>query len=219
MDKLFVYRLVLYIAEWLAAFSGLLNWKRLPALYWKIFTVYLFVIALAETCSEIHFFYTGDSVVNTSLYTYFVIPVQFLFFFWMFYRNFKGGTYAKTPAACAAVYITGWITDHFFLSGKLFVFLSFSYTVGNILLLILVLLFFIQMVKGAGILTFYEDRMFWVCCGLIMFYLGSLPFFGLWNTLAYKYPGLFNQYWVVQMFLNYGMYLFFIIALLWRKVR
>lgn len=219
MDKLFIYRLLLFILEWLAAFSGLLKWRNMPVKHWRLFVIYLFIVALTESGAEIHYYFTKDAFINAAVYNSFLIPLQFIFFFWLFYRELNPVKQSHWPLICALVYFVGWVSDYFYMTDKEFAFQSFSYTLGNILLLLLIIIFMIRLVNSAGILTFYRERMFWVCCGLVLFYLGSLPFYGLWNTLANDYPAIFNQYWLIQMYLNYGMYLFFTIAFIWPNVK
>lgn len=219
MDELFKYRLILFVLEWVAAFSGLLKWRYLSVKHWRLFVVYLFIVAVTESGAEIHYHFTKDAFINAAIYNVFLIPLQFIFFFWVFHREFKTGKQSYWPLACSLVYMSVWVSDYFFMGDKDLAFQSFSYTLGNILLLLLVIIFLARLMNGAGILTFYRERMFWICCGLILFYLGSLPFYGLWNTLANDYPSVFNQYWLVQMYLNYGMYLFFTIAFIWPNAK
>lgn len=82
-----------------------------------------------------------------------------------------------------AIYLLTLLADMlFFNQMRKFWFSSLSYLVGNIILLILIIIFFL--VSQTGTTTYQGNMMFWTCTGLLVFYLGSLPFYGLWNTLA-----------------------------------
>jgi hypothetical protein len=96
-------------------------------------------------------------------------------------------------------------------------FSSFSYTIGNIILLGLILSCLYKIIKSDDILQFRASMMFWVCLGLLFFYLGSLPFFGLWNYLNNNHPAIFDNYWYIQMALNYLMYFTFSLGFIWHK--
>src|SRR6185312_7155537 len=100
---------------------------------------------------------------------------------------FRGAKYKWLPIICGSMYIISWLTDFFYFSKFHFFFYSFSYTVGNFLLLILILNFFIRLATSDAIITFRQNMLFWMSLGMLIYYLGSFPYFGLRNTIAYNY--------------------------------
>jgi hypothetical protein len=94
---------------------------------------------------------------------------------------------------------------------------DFSYTIGNILLLVLLLMFFIKFSKGDEVLNYRSSRMFWVCLGIMIFYIGSMPFYGMRSTIYNLNQPLFYFYWHAQFGLNYLMYILFIISFIWGR--
>ena len=147
----------------------------------------------------------------------------YFFFYWLFYQYFRLTSKNKWPLYTAAIYLLCWLSDIFvwpdifYLTRVKLLFDSFSYTIGNILLLVLLLMYFITFSKSDRILNYRQNRMFWVCLGLMIFYVGSMPFYGMRTTLYYQYPDIFYPYWYTQYGLNYLMYLLFIISFLWGR--
>lgn len=204
----------LNLFELMACVTGFIYWKKIRDTYWRWFPIYLLVIVCVEIMGALT---EGD--FNMNLYSYFGIPIQFLFFFWLFNRYFKPLPPVVWTIIATTVYIIALLTELVFLRNETLFFSSLSYTVGNVMLAILVLIFFSRFISSEKILGFKSDMMFWVSLGLLIFYLGSLPFYGLYNTIRddKKYPGLLNTYWSVQMIFNYLMYTFFTIAFIWGK--
>lgn len=208
---------ILNFLEIATCITGFAFWPKIRRSYWGWFPIYLGVIFLIETTAEYLAFACGNVAANIAIYRFFGIPFEFLFLYWLFYRYFKTIHARRWALAVMYIYIVAWLID-LTLVGKMKLFLdSFSYTIGNILLLILLLHYFIGFSRSDDLLYYKTDRMFWVCLGLMIFYLGSLPFHGLRTTLNLKYPGLFIAYWQIQFVLNYLMYGLFIISFVWGK--
>ncbi len=212
MDEFDWIRLGLNFFELLACVTGFIYWKKIRHTFWKWFPFYLLAIICVELTGK--FLPRGPNVL---VYSYVGIPLQFLFYFWLFFKYFEHSKERKWPLIGMVIYILGWLTEIFFLEGIRSGFFSFSYMCGNVILSILVLLFFIRFINSDKVLEYRSDMMFWVCCGLLIFFLGSLPLYGLWNTLAAGFFKIFNVYWKVHMVFDYIMYICFSIAFIWGK--
>ncbi|HNU89086.1 MAG TPA: hypothetical protein PKJ94_12370 [Ferruginibacter sp.] len=217
MDIYLKLRIGLNFFEALACITGFIYWKKIRNTYWKWFPVYLAIIFVTEITGEIAGYRLQWFQFNRNLYTFFCIPFQFLFFCWLFWKYFEKSSYRNWALAGVLIYLLSLLTNIFFLASIRFSFFSFSYMMGNLILLVLTILFFSLFIKGNEILGYRSSRMFWVCLGLLIFYLMSLPLYGLWNTLAAKHPGLFDNYWIITMILNYLMYLLFTLSFIWGK--
>lgn len=217
MNRYLFLRLLLNCFELLACIAGFIYWKKIKTSYWKWLSVYLTVIAVTELTAEYIGYNLGNEQLNADINFFFSIPLQFIFFIWLFYKWFKTHKANKWALAGTAIYFISLVAELFYFSDKKLWFLSFSYTTGNIVLLVLALRFFYNFINSDEILNYKYSMMFWVSLGLLFFYLGSLPFYGLWNTLAIGQPQIFNSYWIVQMGLDCMMYLFFTIAFIWGK--
>ncbi len=193
----------------LVAIIGLLKWNDVKKNYWKSFPLYLLIIALGE---YIRFFELSISTIQTRLIQL-TVPIEFLFFFLLFYKNIQ----KKLPIIIGSVvYIIAFLVESlWFDTMKSNYFMSFSYSIGNIILLIFILQYFYILIYSDRILYFYHERLFWVSLGLLVFFLGTLPYFGLYNLMLSKYFDLLVSYTWVQIFLNYTMYLLFAASFIW----
>ena len=216
MGTIQILRWLLNSVEIVSVIAGFLCWSKLKGTYWKWFPFYLLFIAAAELTGK-YFSLMGWKELNLGLFNYLVIPVEFLFFYWLFYQSFKKSNYNWLPFFSTVVYLVCLLFDYLFLSKKQLWFLSFSYTIGNLLLLVLIFRFYYKMVTTDAILSFKENRLFWVSSGLLLFYLGSFPYYGLLNTMSHNYPALCTTYRYVVIVLNILMYLMFTFSFIWGK--
>jgi hypothetical protein len=218
MDTIALIRWGLNVCELAACITGFLYWRKQQG-YWRWFPIYLAVIVCIELVGKYFWYVRHDVQVNAAIYRYLGLPIQFLFFYWLFRQYFtKNDTPLKHwPYIGALIYLLSWVVDAIWLSNIKFWFSSFSYTIGNIILLVLLFAFFIRMLRSEDILNYKTSQMFWVALGLLFFYLGTLPFYGLRNTLSENYYDLFMVYWYIHFALDYLMYIFFILSFVWGK--
>ena len=207
---------IFYCFEAMPFIISLFYWAKVKNNYFKWFAIYLFYIFIADI---------GGSFIDRSItvkyneiyYDYFVIPVEFLFLFWLFHKTFQFKENKRLPIICAGMYLFSFLVDVFYFSKHQFPFYSFSYSIGNLLLLILILLFFIQLTNSDAILNYRQDMMFWICLGLLIYYLGTCPYYGLKNTFAYKYKKIRDVYNRIALVLDCIMYLRFTFSFIWGK--
>jgi hypothetical protein len=194
--------------------TGFIYLKKIKKTYWKWFLFYLLFITIADFTGN---FLTRD--VNKVFFNDFVIPVEFLFFYWLFHHAFKNSKYRLLPLACTIVYVIGWLIDKVLISSQDLWFYSFSYTIANLLLLILILCSFMRLITSNAILSFRSNMLFWVSLGLLLFYLGTFPFFGLYNPILTDKNlvniKIFYSYMLIVF--NCLMYFMFAVSFIWGK--
>ncbi len=217
MDRDALIKYGLNFFELVACVTGFIYWKKIKHSYWKWFPIYLAIILITELTGKYILVVLHDRKLNANIYRFFGIPIQFLFFFWLFKQNLKPYKEKRWPLYGAAIYIISWVVDFVYISKMKFGFQSFSYTMGNIILLVLLILFFVKFINSDEILEYKSSMMFWVCVGLLIFYLGTFPFYGLRNTLLQNYRGVYDVYWYINFILDYLMYILFAIAFIWGK--
>lgn len=217
MDKYFWLKIGLNCVELFAFVTGLLSWKKVKHSYWKWFVVYLGFILMLELTAKYIGYGLKNVKLNGEIYYFFGLPVQFFFIYWVFYKWFENRSEKIWPIIGCCVYILAWFADFLFLRGIRLWFSSFSYSMGNIILLVLIILFFLKFINSSEILNYKFSMMFWVCLGLILFYLGTFPFYALRNTLYLNYKKIFYPYWDISYVLNYLMYIFFALSFIWGK--
>ncbi len=180
--------------------------------------MYLVFVVISELFGYyLMVFFPHNLKVNLSFYRYFEIPVEFIFFFALFYLSAREPGRKTLPALFIIIYLLSIVFDEFYFSRKTHLFDSISYTIGNLLLLILILRFFVQMVTSDDIMTFRQNMLFWVSLGLLFFYLGSFPFYALLNMMGPKHHDLMNTYKYIVYGLNSTMYLMFTFSFIWGK--
>ena len=208
--------LLLNVCELTAVIAGCLHWKKIRNTYWKWFLFYLITILLVELTGKYLNIVANNPKLNLLIYTFFGIPLQFFFFFWLFRRQ-AGNKGNHLFLIAAVIYAVSWVVEFMFLRGGRLWFMSFSYTVGNTLLAILIINYLINFIQSEDILNFKQHMMFWVAVGLAIFYIGTLPFFALRNTLLYNYRNIFIVYDYIQLVLDCLMYIVFALSFIWGK--
>lgn len=213
---MYLQTLLLHFFEVLACLAGFYHWNKLKKSYWKWFPVYLLIILINEFTGK-YLASIGESRWNNYFFQFWGIPLQFLFFFWLFSRQRTNKSQNVLSITAAVIYIASIIVQILFFQGVKVWYFSFSYTVGNLLLVILILNYLLKFINSDEILFYKSSMMFWVAVGLAIFYLGSFPFFALRNTLYYEYRDIFTIYNYVQLILSCLMYLVFSLAFIWGK--
>ena len=178
---------------------------------WKYFPFYLVVLSILNIARR---YWMKIEVVNKMLSTY-IVPLEFIFFFCIFYENSPKKAFFIIGGT---IYLIAFLIENIWVdSVKSNYFMSFSYSIGNIILLIFILEYFYRLMYSDRILNFKRERMFWVSSGLLVFFLGTFPYFGLYNLLLTKHFKLLVSYTWVEIFLNYAMYLLFAASFIWGK--
>ncbi len=205
--------------ELLSLIAGLIYLLKVKKTIWLVFLFYLGFIVLGESVANYLHHYTIYKTHVNKIYNYILIPSEFFFFFWLYYKHAKSKRSKLLVAACFFLYIISFIADQYFFQGKKFIFDSFSYSMGNLLLLLVIISFFISFSKTDEILYYKSSIIFWVSLGAIVFYLGTMPYFGLMHLLYDKYRTLFNFYTYLMFAFNWAMYLLFIVGFIKWKPR
>lgn len=202
---------ILHFCEFIAILFGILNMNKIKNSYWRWFVVYLLYVFLYEMLGKIILNYSKNGL--DIIFSYITIPIEFLFFIWLFaLKSLKNKTLF---VICSFIYLLSFIPELSIDKGKNF-FNSFNYIIGTFILLYLVFLELQKQMKSDDILYFKENKMFYITIGIILFYIGNLPFFGLY-FLILKEPQIWNYYYIYFMISNCLMYLLFAASFIWGK--
>lgn len=180
--------------------------------YWYFFPVFLIILGILDKLGQ----FIPHGSINNRYYSYFVIPFQVLFYLWLYYKN---NPKLKDVLIISLVfYLVSFLVEYIiYKDNPSQFFSSLVYLISNFILLIFILTYFFNLSTSNKILNFTRERMFWVSTGLLIFWLGTLPYFGLHTYLSANYFDLFLSYtWVVAI-LNYVMYSLFICSFIWGK--
>lgn len=201
---------LLIVSEVSAGVIGILKFKKYKNTYWKWFVYYLTFIAVSELLCE--FVFRSHSKFLMYYYDFFVIPIEFLFLYWLY--SYKSLGKKKLFWICAGIYILS-IFPFFLFDGGEGV-NSFNMIVATFMLSFMIILEYNKQMKTDDILKFKENMMFYINTGVGLFYVGTLPYLSF-HSLMWKDPIIGNNYYNFFMITNILMYALFSIALLWGK--
>lgn len=201
--------------EALAAMFAFIHLLKMDKSHWRWFSVYLIIIF----AQEITWFFNLELLGFTKkeYYTFFGIPFQYLFFFWLFaYKSLKNKMlYVITSLIYIATYLPVEL-----LYKKQDIAYSLNLTTGTLLLVLLTILEFLKQIRNDDILKFRKNKMFYITVGVVLFYIGTYPFWTFYNTLAKKpYLQIWNAYYLYFLISNCIMYLLFTMSFIWGKIR
>lgn len=204
---------LLHICELIALLIGVFKLKTLQHSYWKWFVYYLIYIFAYEMISfYFKFFIKMDINLFLSLIQ---IPVEFIFIYWLYaYKSLQN---KMLFWVITFLFIVSLFLEEFFNKTD-FTFKSLNNTFGTLMLFVLVVLEFIKQIKSDSILNFKSDKMFYINIGVILFYIGNMPFFG-WYQIILKSPEIWNNYYIYFMLSNCVMYLMFAASFIWGKTK
>ncbi|WP_298119475.1 hypothetical protein [Flavobacterium sp.] len=205
---------LLHICEFIALFFGVLKFNSVKQSYWKWFVYYISYIFIYEIVTA---FLSEVYKINVEKVSSLIqIPLEFIFLYWLF--AFKSLKIKKLFYIFTLTYLFSMVLEFNLTNLKSFTFYSLSKTFGTLLLLILVVLEFMKQIKSDSILKFKEDKMFYINIGVILFYVGNMPFFGLYRNII-EFPEIWNSYYKYFMLSNCVMYLLFAASFIWGKVK
>lgn len=204
---------LLILSEAVAAIAGFITWHKWKHSYLKWFPVYLGFIAAIESANRL-IGYNNNAAVS-GLVRNIAAIVEMLFISAFFYRLLPKRL-KKIPVAGIVIFLLSWVTEKTVMSGNDYFFQSLSYTTGNLFILIYLVIFFTELAGSEDILQFKKLTVFWIALGMLIFYLGTFPFYGLYNELS-KDMHLFVPVAWTATILNHIMYLLFTIGFIWGK--
>ncbi|MBP6433019.1 MAG: hypothetical protein KA319_14755 [Ferruginibacter sp.] len=207
--------LIKYI-ELLAGFTGIICYRKNRKSIWFAFAVYLLVLYGMEELGT----WFGKQKLrkeNTILYKWIVVPSLF-FMYHMLYYYIVQVKYKKFVIVSGILFLALALFENIFWNKEHFYSISMSISYGCLAVLFFSLLYFFDLVKGDNLLHFKRLMSFWVCTGLLIFYLGSFPYLTFFNSMAIsKTSSIAVMYRWIFIFLNYTMYILFTIGYICSK--
>ena len=215
-----VLRVILNVFELLASVMGFMYWHKIKKSYWRWFSIYLIIVVVIEVIGYYSMTH-GRGKFNNSLYQFFAMPLQFIFFCWLFYKNFLRQWQRVAALSSIVVFLIFWLDEILSKEKSPYWFISLSYDAGVIVLLVLIMIFLIKMSTTDEILNFKTNIMFWVVMGLFAGYICTIPYY-IWRNYLITYekskPELLYVPFYVFMFLNYLMYSLFCVGFIkWKQ--
>jgi hypothetical protein len=210
---------VMFWAEGLAAVVSILYYNRIKNQYWKYFVYYLIFIFLAEAVGKWGLNFMDFD--KSAFYNYLVIPVQFIFFYWLYAA--KSFNRPKLFVGLSLIYVLSFIPSEIFFPSAHKIMLSLNYTLGCLLLMILVVMEYNKQINSSNILDFDKNRMFYINLGVTIFYIGTLPFWTFFEWLKFYrkmsdiYKEVYDIYYLGFLVAIIVMNTLFSISFIWGK--
>ena len=209
--QLFLSGLVIWI-ELLCAVVAMAKFKSLKETYWKWLVFYVIAIFIMEAISKWGLEY--QPLWRKYYYDFFVIPFQFLFLYWLY--DVKSLQRKPLFWISVTLYVSSFLPHFFYLKDTRMI-NSLSYTMGVLLLLIMAFFEFNKQVKSESILKFQENKMFYINVSVILFYVGTLPFFAF-DEYLYNHAHKVWSYYLTFFLMDVNlMYLLFTASFIWGK--
>jgi hypothetical protein len=202
---------LLLVIQLLAALTGCFYFFKLKTSYWKWFGVYLVILFIQQHLLKYLFPSMGAS--KNLYYLFFGIPLEYIFLYWLYAR--QSLKKEKLFFTFTIVYMLTVFTSGFFQETSDA--LSISLNVGTLLLTVLVVLEYLKQIKDDSILKFWENSMFYINLGVVLFYIGTHPFHVFQKYLYADYKIFVEYYYVYFLASNCSMYLLFIASFVWGK--
>jgi hypothetical protein len=212
------YRWIIQFFELLAGVIGLITWGRVSGHYLQKFSFVFVLVILFEFAGLYTGMHPDLEKYNPMIYRYFGTPLLFIFFYWLYYNYLK--LYKKQAFAIIVTlsYVLAWLFEEVYKVKNLwFWFPSFSFGVGAIGILVLLVVYFLNFINTDDIISYKKQPMFWISIGLFLGYVIIIPLYILRNTLSNDQKELFIFYWKFGNVLTSLMYVFFAISFLCTK--
>lgn len=198
-------KVLLIIQTVVVPLVALFYYPKVKNTYWKWLVFYLIFIAV----QELYFTYNNSilTLPKTHYFAYIGIPIQFLFLFWLYAiksLNNKAVFWVFSVLLIVTVLPIEWYSELKTVN-------SITITLGSLLLMILVFLEFQKQIMDDDILEFKHKRMFYINLGVLLFYVGCVPFMGLYNFIK-KEHSIWNSYYLYFVVSNCLLYVSYILS-------
>lgn len=177
-------------------------------MYFSIFLIFIFCCEIFGKFAENYISYPKNLFFN-----YFVIPIEFIFFYWLYaYQSLKN---KKLFFLFSALFLLAFIPNELYFVKNKHIF-SFNYTFGSLLMMFLVIMEYYKQVNSENILNFFKNRMFYINLGVTLFYIGTLPFWAFYFQLL-EHMDIWSLYYSYFLLSGIMMYLLFASSFIWGK--
>lgn len=212
IDYNFVLETAMTVSEGIAAFTAIIYFKEIKKTPYRYFAFYLILIF----CCEIFGLFALNyfSITKNLFFNYFVIPLEFLFFYWLY--GCQSLQNKKLFIGFSALFLLAFIPNELYFVKNKHIF-SFNYTFGSLLLMFLVIMEYYKQINSENILNFAKNKMFYINLGVTLFYIGTLPFWTFYFQLLSDYREIWDAYLKYFRISGILMYLLFASSFIWGK--
>jgi len=145
------------------------------------------------------------------------INIEYLFYIWLFYQYIENNLYKKLIIIFTFIYEVYFLISIIFLSDNINVMPTYAFAFAQILIIIVLFTFLLQMLSSDKILHIQQYLIFWVAVGLLFYYVVPLPLNVSENLLRKEMLSHKTLLFLrnIQFVGNVLMYLSIIYGLIW----
>ncbi len=161
------------IIEFLSAlFSVIYFYKVKKAPVLKYFTILLWYVFLNDLLG----LYIREKISDYNAIIYNIYyGINFVYLFILYRQNIKGRKSKSIVILFLSIYVFVYIINGFF-ENYLIQFQSIPYIIAAFFLIITIIIYFIETLNSDRILHIKKRLLFWISVGLLLYYMGNLPF-------------------------------------------
>lgn len=150
-------------------------YKKLHPPWLKLLAWFLLITLSISFAGILYSHYTKMS--NHFIFNFYIL-IQFLFYFYLFYKTFEQRNLKLLTQLMAILFVIFYCYNIFFNPG-FFVFAAAGNTAGSICIIICCLLYFVSLFQSELNLNFFRIPMFWIATGLLFYFVGNFVYLSL----------------------------------------
>ena len=197
--------------EILAFLVSLFVWGKLQFTRLSTLPFYLAFILLMEV---ITFYMKLNRQMSNTIINSLLIPVEFVYLLLLLRSFLNDRRLKKVVVMIVLAYLLILTIDLLYYRETYLRLYLRSYITGVCFLVIACCFYFFEMMNSERILSFYQNPEFWLTTGVLIFYLGTLPFHIYLNTGSSKNVEILVRIKGIFYLLMCTMYIFFTIAMI-----
>ncbi len=202
-----------FLFEVLALLLCIVYAKRVKGSVIRFLPLYICAIVLFDLVA----FYRRYSGLSNTWINDVVIPFEFCYLMLLFRCFLVKGNLRKIVIMFLGIYLIFFVADVVFYRETYSRLYLRSYLAGVLGLLVIIVMYCYELMNSDKLFRFYRQPEFWICAGVLLFYLGTLPFHLAWNIASVKFAKAYINTKGIFYSLICIMYLFFSISIVCLK--
>ncbi|AXY76292.1 hypothetical protein D3H65_20860 [Paraflavitalea soli] len=181
--------------------------KGIP-LYLRLFAPYLLITLIVE----IGAWRMDKEGKDASLLLFHFTVLEFVFYFYVFYNIIRTAAARKVIFSLLFIYPILSLINIYFIQVKAFP--STTYSLGCLLTVGICIYYFYELFHLPSSVNLLREPAFWLCTGLMFYYICSFPLFGLYSLLYSTSNIIMKNISTILMVMNALLYTLFTVAFL-----
>lgn len=196
----------------LSLLSCIFKFRKLHPLVTKYFVWFLLFYLFLE-CYGLYL--SSHKIRNHWLYNIYIF-IEFNFLNYIYFHAITTTRSRNIIKLFSLIYPLLFIINIAFIQG-MHIFNTYSYVAGGVGVIVWTCMYFTELLSKPKYSSIIEQPLFWISTGLLFFYLGNIPFYGMINYLLKNYLGIVKNYFIIVLILNILKYSLYAVGFLCSK--